>query len=164
MGIFDFMGKMAKGEPIFDENTSGQQSASSSVPQQAHLADTTRQDGRKVIPEVRVTRLVSRRNGSNMTTHVWLQNDAPFAVEMRNFRIMGRATPMNYRLEPTQGRQVQIFSGPVASHDNDDEAYIDYRIVQNGDYFQQHFHVEFDRQSDGTYLLEELHPEHVKDT
>lgn len=158
------MSKMAKGEPIFEENTSTQQVPDSSSPQQAGAADVTRQDGRKVIPEIRVTRLVSRRNGSNVITHVWLQNDAPFAVEVRSFHVMGRATAMNYRLESTQGKEVQIYSGPVASHDNEDEAYIDYRIVQNGDYFQQHFHVEFVRQSDGTYLLEELHPEHVKDT
>ncbi|KKW03687.1 MAG: hypothetical protein UY35_C0005G0135 [Candidatus Saccharibacteria bacterium GW2011_GWC2_48_9] len=158
------MGKMAKGEPIFDENNAHRQSTDTGASQQVPTVDAIRQNGHKVIPEIRVTRLVSRRNGSNMTTHVWLQNDAPFAVEVRSFRVMGQATSMNYRLEPAQGREVNIYSGPVASHDDEDDAYVDYRIVQNGDYFQQHFHVEFDRQSDGMYLLEELHPEHVKDT
>ena len=162
------MSKMAKGEPIFDAqsppvttNSQTPQSHGETIPQ----ADPTRHDtGHKIHPEIKVSRLTTRRNGSSMQTYVWIQNDAPFAIELRSFRIMGRASSMGYQLAPSRGQEVLIYSGPIAKDESEHDAHAEYRIVQNGDYFQQEFHVEFDRQSDGTFLIEELHPEeHVRD-
>lgn len=79
--------------------------------------------------------------------------------------IMGQGLSMNYRLAAGQGREVKLYDGPVAQHDKQHQAHLDFKIVQNGDYFQQEFFVEFDPQADGMYLIEELHPEHhVRDT
>lgn len=166
MGLFDFMSKMVKGEPIFDaQPPSASRAAEPSGSGEVAQADPTRHDtGHKIHPEIKVTRLTTRRNGSTMQTYIWIQNDAPFAIELRSFRIMGRTLSMGYQLAPGRGQEVQIYSGPIAKDEGENDAHADYRIVQNGDYFQQEFHVEFDRQSDGTFLIEELHPdEHVRD-
>ncbi len=165
MGLFDSLEKMFKGEPLHG-TSSPDAIRSSAAPDEAAAADPTRHtSGHKVIPQVRVTRLHTRRNGATMTTHVWLQNDAPFAIELRGFRIMGRTTAMNDLLQPGQGREIRIYRGAIARHDKETAAHVDYRIAQNGDYFQQQFFVEFDRQADGMFLIEELHPEsHVRDT
>lgn len=78
---------------------------------------------------------------------------------------MGQSMSTQYQLNPGQGREVQIYSGHVATSEHDADAYVDIMIAQNGDYFQQQFHVEFDRQGDGRYLIEEFHPEeHARDT
>lgn len=164
--MFDFMTKMIKGEPIFDAQSpiasrAAGSPSSGTVPQ----TDPPRHDtGHKIHPEIKVTRLTTRRNGSTMQTYAWIQNDAPFAIELRSFRIMGRTSSMGYQLALGHGQEVQIYNGPIAKDESENDAYVEYRVVQNGDYFQQEFHVEFDRQSDGAFLIEELHPEeHVRD-
>ena len=168
MGLFNFMSKMAKGEPIFDAQSSTPsatsqtaESGSGTLPQ----VDPTRHDtGHKIHPEIKASRLTTRRSGNTMQTYVWIQNDAPFAIELRSFHIMGHTSSMGYQLAPGRGQQVRIYSGPIAKDESHRDASAEYRIVQNGDYFQQEFHVEFDRQSDGSFLIEELHPEeHIRD-
>lgn len=155
---------------MFDEQDGSGQKNNSPQPPQAQ-ADSTEHDptrtntGLKIVPELKVSRLSTRRNGNTMMTSIWIENEAPFEVELRKFTIMGRSVAMGRRLQPHGGHEEMIYSGAIATDDKHTHASVDYRIVQNGDYFQQEFFVEFDRQADGTYLIEELHQEHhVRDT
>lgn len=165
MGFFDTLGKIIHGQPLHEpvSTTSASNETVAGVGQQAGNSTRT-STGQKVTPEVRVSRISTRRNGDTMVSHGWVQNNSPLAVELRSLAAMGRTSPMNYHLDSGKGRQVQLYSGPVAQHERDhDDAHIDFRIVQNGDYFRQEFHVEFDRQSDGKFLIEEFHAEDVRD-
>lgn len=160
------MSKMIKGEPVFDA-TPQQDAVTTETPATAaRTDDPTRHDnGHKVHPEVRVTRVKTSRNGDKMTTYAWVQNESPYAVVLKKFYVMGQGETMNYQLQSGRGREVCVYNGVIAHHDGEHDAHLDLHIEQNGDYFQQEFHVEFDRQSDGTYLIEEFHPEeHVRDT
>lgn len=159
MGLFDFVSKMIKGEPVFDARPPATEASQQSVD------DTRTETGHKVTPEVRVTRVKSTRNGDKKLTYAWFQNHSTYSVVLKKFYVMGRSVSMQVRLGPGEGREVQVYSGGVADNEHDAHAYVDIMIEQNGDYFQQEFHVEFDRQADGTYLIEEFHPEsHVRDT
>lgn len=170
MGLFDALGKMINGDPMFDEGSSSThpQSLPSGHSDSAASGqhDPTRTDsGIKIFPELKVSRLSTRRNGNTMMSSMWIENEAPFEIELRKFTIMGQHVAMGRRLQPHGGHEEVIYNGPIATDDKHTHASVDYRIVQNGDYFQQEFFVEFDRQADGTYLIEELHPEHhVRDT
>ena len=164
MGFFDAMSKMIKGEPIFDAN---QAPTSAEAPSgNTGVTDLTRHDtGQKVIPEVRVMRVKTSRNGDSMTSYAWVQNESPYAIVLKKMYVMGQGESMSYQLRPGQGREVRVYDGQIASHDGERNAHLDFHIEQNGDYFQQEFNVEFDRQADGKYLIEEFHPEaHVRDT
>lgn len=165
MGFFDALGKMINGEPVFDANRPSSQTGVTPATLQT-AGDPTRHDtGHKVMPEVRVTRVKTSRNGSKMTSYAWVQNESPYAVVLKKFYVMGQGEPMNYQLQSKQGREVRVYNGEIAHGDREREAHLDFHIADNGDYFQQEFDVEFDRQSDGTYLIEEFHPEeHVRDT
>lgn len=170
MGFLDVLGRMINGDPMFDEQSSSTRPQGSQTEDPTLVRpdqhDPTRTDsGIKIFPELKVSRVNTHRNGTAMTTSVWIENEAPFEVELRKFTIMGRSVAMGRRLQPHSGHEEIIYSGAIATDDKHTHASIDYRIVQNGDYFQQEFFVEFDRQADGTYLIEELHPEHhVRDT
>lgn len=165
MGFFDVVGKMIKGEPVFDAQHE-QSTRPASVPQGANqqAADNTRTaSGQKVEPEVRVTKLKTTRNGDKMVSYGWVQNNSPFAVEVTKLYIMGRGLAAGTQLGAGQGHDMKLYDGPVASSDRESHAYLDCKIVQNGDYFRQEFFVEYDRQSDGKFLAEELHVEEVRD-
>ena len=160
------MSKMIKGEPIFDANQTASSAPTETPNGNMGAADPTRHyTGQKVIPEVRVMRVKTSRNGDSMTSYAWVQNESPYAIVLKKMYVMGQGESMSYQLRPGQGREVQVYDGQIASHDGERNAHLDFHIEQNGDYFQQEFNVEFDRQADGKYLIEEFHPEaHVRDT
>ena len=162
--MFDFMSKMIKGEPVFDATSSDEKSTS----QQSHTSDPTRtESGHKVHPEVRITNLKTSRNGDRMEVYAYIRNESPFEIEVRRVRLMNQTSPLRVVISAggTSRNQVKIYSGKIPYDDNENDAHLDFCITSNGDYFQQEFDVEFDRQSDGAYLIEELHAEdHVRDT
>lgn len=162
--MFDFVSKMIKGEPVFVAASSDEKSTF----QQARADDPTRtESGHKVHPEVRITNLKTSRNGDRMETYAYLRNESPFEIEARSIRLMNQTSPLRVVIPAgrTSRNQVKIYSGKIAYDDNENDAHLDFFIKSNGDYFQQEFDVEFDRQSDGAYLIEELHAEdHVRDT
>lgn len=164
MGFFDTFGKMINGQPLHGE-TSQPQTSTPASSKESNSHDPTRTSaGHKVHPEVRVTRIKSSRSGDRMQSYGWIQNNATFDIEVTKVHVMGRGMAMGLRLGPGQGREMKLYDGHVGTHDHD-HAYVDFKISSNGDYFQQAFDVELDRQSDGAYLLEEFHPEgHVRDT
>lgn len=158
------MSKMIKGEPVFEPESPRELTQS----QSPHIDDPTRHDnGHKVHPEVTITNLKTSRNGDRMETYAYIRNSSPYEIEARSVSLMGQRNPL--RVVVAAGgmskSQVKLYSGPIARDDNNSDAHLDLLITSNGDYFQQEFDVEFDRQSDGTYLIEELHADnHVRDT
>lgn len=158
---------MVKGEPIYTV-TSNRQNDNSSQDSARRTIDPTRHEsGHKIHPQVRITNLKTSRNGARMETYAFIRNDSPYEIEARGIRLMGQNTPLRVSV-PSSGTsrsQVKIYSGNIAHNDAENDAHLDFLITSNGDYFQQKFDVEFDRQSDNTYLIEELHAEdYVRDT
>lgn len=165
MGFFNALGKIIKGEPVFSaQNEVNTQPVDGILEVGKKQQDVTRTDsGHKVEPSVRVARVKTSRNGSKMVSYAWVQNNSLFAVEVTKFYVGGQSINLNCLLGANQGRQVKIYDGTVKDNNKDSDAYLDCKIAQNGDYFRQNFYVEYHRESDGGYLVEELHPVEVKD-
>lgn len=165
MGLFDTLSKMITGEPVFDaQRDSSPKGAGDTQGMDAQSRDATRTEtGHKIEPSIRVSRVKTSRNGNKMVSYAWVQNNSAFAVEVTRFYVGGQSAGMNYLLSASQGKEVKIYDGAVKDNDKDHDAYLDCKITQNGDYFRQHFHVEYNRESDGGYVIEELHSEEVSD-
>lgn len=159
------MGKMIKGEPVFDASSNSKSDIGAEAASNSVGADPTRtSNGHKVVPQIRIGKVQAARNGGKMQAHAWIQNDSQLELEITHITTMGQKYTINQRLSTRQGRQIKVYDGPIGIKEHE-EAYVDYKIVQNGDYFQQEFMVELHRQGDGMYLLEEFHREdHTRDT
>ena len=159
------MGKMIKGEPVFDANSNSKADIGAGATSSNSGVDPTRtSSGHKVVPQIRISKVQAARNGGRMQAYAWIQNDSQLELEITHITTMGQKYTVNQRLSTGQGRQVKVYDGPIGSKEHE-EAYVDYKIIQNGDYFQQEFMVELHRQGDGMYLLEEFHrEEYTRDT
>ncbi|MNH50385.1 hypothetical protein D3C87_1355000 [compost metagenome] len=173
MGFFDSLGRMFKGEPIFvDESKKDGQNddnddpwrqddpaeESQEAPMKSLLVD---EKGRKIIPEIRLEHCKSHVNGSIMTVTAWATNTGDVEVELDKIEILGMRYEIDRFLNPGKSHEITIYKGPAPTNDAHHEAILHYRIVKNGDYFAAEFMVEYNRESSGIFIVEELHPESV---
>lgn len=173
MGFFDGLGRMFKGEPIFiDESKKDGQSNDNddpwrqddptpegqAVPAKSLLVDAK---GRKVIPTIRLDHCKSYVNGSTMTVTAWATNTGDVEVELDKIEMLGVRYELDRFLNPGKAHEVTIYKGPAPTDESYHEAILHYKIVKNGDYFAAEFMIEYNRESNGVYIVEELHPESV---
>ena len=155
MGFLSELGKAFMGKPLGPAGETSQ-SVSASTPAQGN--GVTDVSGRKIIPDVSVRNLRSQRSGDKMLVKAWVFNqslDQIIRIDMTH--VMGQKRTQNQEINPGSSRELTIYDGPVAKHDKDDDAHITYRLKVNGDVFMENYHVEFNRESDGTFTVEELH-------
>jgi hypothetical protein len=69
-------------------------------------------------------------------------------------------TEIDRRLSPGQAHEVILYKGQIPKTDHAHQANIFYKSIRENEYFRVDFMVEYTRQSDGTYIVEDLHPEH----
>jgi hypothetical protein len=155
MGFWSFMNKMVTGKPVF-ENLPRR-------PEPEKVGDSSPfidAKGRKIVPRITIERCKSHLNGSRMDVTARLTNASGFEVELDKIMILGTRAEIGRRLQPHEGHEVTLYRGlqPVSDHAR--KAILYYRIVQNGDNFSADFMVEFNRESDGKFTVEELHPEY----
>jgi hypothetical protein len=174
MGFFDSLGRMFKGEPIFvdESKKDGQQDDDNDDPWRQDDPATEGQEapaksllvdekGRKVIPEIRLEHCKSHVDGSTMTVTVWATNTGEVEVELDKIEILGMRYELDRFLNPGKAHEIMIYKGPTPMNDSHHEAVLHYKIVKNGDYFAAEFMIEYNRESNGVYIVEELHPESV---
>ncbi|MNQ06400.1 hypothetical protein D3C85_191520 [compost metagenome] len=174
MGFFEGLGKMFQGKPLFEDHSDHKsqvdpgddpwrkdaESAAkeSTTPEASLLVD---EKGRKIIPEIRLERCKSYVNGNEMMVTAWATNAGNVEVELDKIEILGMRYELDRFLSPGKGHEVTLYKGPVTMDDSHDEATLHYKIVENGDYFAAEFMIEYNRESNGVYVVEELHPESV---
>ncbi|MCY1376973.1 hypothetical protein D9M69_645100 [compost metagenome] len=117
--------------------------------------------GRKIIPEIRLERCKSYVDGSTMTVTVWATNVGQVEVELNKIEILGMSYGLDRFLNPGKAHEIMIYRGPAPTNDSYHEAVLHYKIVENGDYFAAEFMIEYNLESNGAYIVEELHPESV---
>ena len=178
MGMWDFIRKMAAGKPVFEEPPAqtrdedlqpgwNEEDAAPGWKPEGNQPPAMRRSsvrsnfvderGRKIIPKLSVTHCKSHLNGNQLDTTVWFTNDSLMEVELEKFMILSFTTRVGRRLQPGEGHEVRVYHGNVPMDDHDQKAQLFYKIVENGDGFRADYWVEFDRQSNGMYLIEELH-------
>ena len=90
-----------------------------------------------------------------------MTNESPFEVEVQAMTMLDTKTVIGRRLSPQDGHEVMLYRGNVPINDHAHKAQLYYKIVQNGDSFCADFMIEFNRESNGTFTVEQLHPDHI---
>jgi hypothetical protein len=169
MGLWSFISKMAQGKPVFEEPVHEPKA------DQAGWAEETTQPaqsavdpspfvdekGRKIIPQITIERCKSHINGNHMDVTAWLTNTSEFEVELDKMEMIDAKTELDRRLRPHEGHEVTLYRGALRTNDQAHKAKLYYKIVQNGDYFCADFMIEYNRESNGMFTVEEFHPDNI---
>jgi hypothetical protein len=159
MGFLDGLGRFIRGEDVFPSEEGQQPQASlpaqDTKPQQSPLVD---ERGYKVIPPVAIERLSARRNGDRVYASAYIANRSDRPVRIESFTIQGQKQVFNRDIDPNNGFQTKLYDGPVALSEHG-EAELIFRIKENDDRFKNVYEVEFHREADGKFIIEELHEE-----
>ena len=95
-----------------------------------------------------------------MLVKAWVFNQSPDKIiRIDTTNVIGQKRTQNQEINHGSSRELTLYDGPVANDDNDDDAHITYRLKLNGDVFMENYRVEFHRESDGAFVVEELHDE-----
>lgn len=168
MGFFGVMGRLLQGKPAFVDPKFEQAGktgteAQAFNPMAAHRSPEDQvvdSQGRKIIPELKIEHLKSHRNGNQMMTVGWVTNTSTHRVRVDDIHILKQKVVLHRELGPGEAHEIQFYHGPVAVNDYEHKAQIAYRLLENGDCFRADYNVEYNRDQDGMYTIEELHPEH----
>lgn len=159
MGFLDGLGRFLRNEPVFPSEEPPQQGVPSTPledtgPKQSPLVDSR---GYKVIPEITLDRIKARRTGDTVMVTAWAQNRSDRPVRIDYFKVQGQKQVFQRELGPGDGHEVKIYDGPVALNEHDSHGALKFRIKENQDEFENEYRVEFNREADGKFVIEELH-------
>lgn len=166
MGLWNFMTKMVQGKPVFEappRTQEDQQVGSEGQPAggMVNPSPFVDQGGKKILPHIRIEHCKSHLNGDHMEVTAWLTNESEFEVELDRITLLDARTVIGRRLRPHEGHEATLYRGPQPTSDHNHKASLTYKIVQNGDYFSADFMVEYNRESNGAFTVEEFHSEHI---
>lgn len=154
-GFFESLGRMAKGEPIFQSDDNDGQ-PSSSKPQEEAIREThsDRTDG-KTVPTVVITKVECDIDGAHMTICAEVTNHSSEAVYVDKAIIMGTHRDLDRNMRAGEEHEFFIFDGlrPIDTHQT--QAELHFRN-QAGDYFASIHYVEFKQLQDGMLAVDEL--------
>lgn len=166
MGVWNFMKKMATGKPVFEDEPP--QPGFEHAGWVDHITGPTTNSspfvderGSKIIPQITIERCRSHVNGDRLDVTAWLTNTSPFEVEIDKMAILDMRTVIGRRLKPQEGHEVTLYHGVMPSSDHMQKAQLYYKIVQNGDNFCADYRVEYNRESNGMFTVEQFHPDHI---
>lgn len=158
MGILNGLSRFFVGKPVFDNDTGD--SNSEGEQKKAHLGYKN-EHGQKIIPEVAFKNFKTHRNGNKVTTWAWATNVSQFELELEKLELLGKHYHIDRRLRPNEGHEVKIYDGPVITHEHDTRAKLYFTIHENDDLFLADYYIEFNRESDGSFILEDFHRDHT---
>lgn len=164
MGLWDFVKKMATGKPACEATPDQHEATHAGWVEHVTTPETgaspyVDEKGNKVIPVIAIEHCKSHVDGQNLHVTAWLTNRSSFEVELDKIVMLDTKTELDRRLNPQQGHEVVLYRGVAPTHDHAHKAQLYYKIVENGDNFCADFSIEYNLESDGRFMVEELHPE-----
>ena len=157
MGFLDGLGRFLRNEPVFPNEGAPQPTVppvQDTQPKQSPLVD---EHGYKVIPRITLDRVKARRSGETMTVTAWVENHSDKRVRVDDVTVLGQKQVFQRELRPNEGHELLIYKGGVAPDEYESHAELKFRIQENDDGFKYVYHVEFNRESDGKFTIEEFH-------
>ena len=163
MGFWNGVNKLIQGKPVFEDQPTVRDKivGIDDQPQE----ETTRSNnpfldetGKKIIPEVEIGQVASHIQGDTITVTAWIKNISVFAIELDKITMLSRKTELDRPLSPQQAHEVTLYKGSVLKTDGDHKVVLQYKIVENGDYFSVEYVCEFKYESNGTYTVKALRP------
>lgn len=178
MSGWDFIRKMAQGKPVFEpsdvhnepkpetEQPSGEvptqriEVAPAPAPAAAPPVTTPLVDdqGHKMIPQLVMTHCRSHVNDGRLEVTAWITNASTVAVRITEIVLLDQKTHIDRDLEPGQAHEAVLYRGPAPQDDTSHKAELYYKIKRNGDNFCADYMIEYYREANGAWLIEELHP------
>jgi hypothetical protein len=158
MGFFDGLGRMMAGKPVFEDTSSHKPPEQPIEPEPVKKSGLRDEKGYKIFPEFSIKNLKSRRSGDQITVTAWITNTCEQRIRIDTVHLLTKRQ-ISQELNPNQSRELLLYQGPIPSNDHEHEAQIIYRLQENGDVFQDDYIIEYNRESDGKYTVEELHEE-----
>lgn len=174
-GFFDFLDRMVRGEPVFDDQQeqgkqptpasdeaklAGQQSAPTPA---EPTGPVIRKGDESSFPVVRIKKLTPRINGDKMQVYGWIENEWPEEIMLDKIRWLGTTREIDSFLKGRESREFLLYDGPLRERE-DREALLDYKTQRDGDYFQAVHDVTFTYlQNEKRYSVNEARLEHIRD-
>ena len=141
--LFDFVKRMAKGEPVFQQSD-----ADSTV-----ISDQP--DVSQSVPEAVIVREDCYLDGNTMTCEADIQNLSDQTLFVDEVIIFGRKTELQRQLRPGERREFRIYDGPAISGNYINDCYVLYRD-ETGDYFRSNHDVDCEEQADGHQFVKRI--------
>lgn len=163
--FFEGFRRLLTGQPVFrqGEDVDGveykeerQPEAKVDPDQQPPVAEAVEQQGPKLIPEVTIQRVECRNNGANMEVDVYIKNTSTTNVMLDKIMLFGDSRALNYMLNPGEEREFPVYNGPRLNNRNYTNCELQYRDEATGDYFSSVHNVEFEQESDNTYVVRRI--------
>ncbi|HMI09044.1 MAG TPA: hypothetical protein VK497_01430 [Candidatus Saccharimonadales bacterium] len=157
MGFLDGLGRFMEGKDPFEgapQPDAPQIPTSDARSEEPPLVD---EHGNKIVPRITLDNVKAHRDGGTMTVMAWVTNHSERPVRIDYFSVLGQKQTYQYDIAPSRPSQLTIYKGAVASNEHDSHAEFAFRIKRNDDGFKNVYHVEFNRESDGKFTIEELH-------
>ena len=172
MRFWQGMMKMIQGKPVFEAPAGTKQDPPVVDTPPTRLAlDTSVETSPAVPPRTAVKKphtpptfdlkhCKSDMNGNTIMVTVWVTNTSPVDIEIDQCVILNQTTQIDRRLSPNKAHEVTLYRGERPTTDYAHKAQIYYKSIRENEYYRADFSVEFNHESDGTYTVEDLHPEH----
>jgi hypothetical protein len=166
-GLFDFLGRIVNGQPVFDDEEQSKPSAHGADKEDNALTSPARapeavslirKHDDSSFPVVYVKRVTTHENGNKMQIYGWIQNDWPEEIMLDKIRFLNTTRELDSFLNGHGSREFLLYDGPLLQHEYH-EAQLDYKTQREGDYFQAvhnvtfHFHPETKTYSVGELRL-----------
>lgn len=149
MGLLDFLGKIAKGEPVFRV----QPDVSSDDASPTKISPTG-----KVIPVVIVQRVESQLDSSGRNIDCWVQfhNEGIVPVFLDKISLFGTTRELDRIIQAGEMYECEVYRGLAPANDNYKTAELYYRDNTTGDYFAARYMLHYDLEANGIYRLDEM--------
>lgn len=170
MGFWDGLRKMVQGKPVFedpnaprtDETVAARDQFDSAVatPTSPPPTEVLAPQQTKVVPTFDLRHCETHVEGDIITVTIWATNTSKVDIEIDKCVILDRKTEIDRRLSPGQAHEITLYKGPIPKTDHAHKANIFYKAIRENEYYRVDFSVEYNHEPNGTYTVEELHPEH----
>lgn len=171
MGFFDGLRRMMQGKPVFVDPANPMQ-----APITADQAVTTKQTAplapppvrepqmppkqEKVIPTFDLRHCRTSVNGDMAQVTIWATNTSTVDIEIDKCVMIDTTTEIDRQLSPGRSHEIVIYRGRTPQTDHAHKANIFYKAIRENEYYRVDFSVEYNRESNGMFTVEDLHPEH----
>jgi hypothetical protein len=170
MGIFGTLGKILQGKPVFEptNNMQGEHAQAQNQPGGSPFGAGQPQGvaqapaGPKQMPHVEFERIVCHSNGTHMDCDAFIQNNSHDDVDLDRLSIMGGTYDLGRVLRPGEEHEFRIYSGNRPNNTSYTRAELTAKD-HTGDYFQLIYYVQFKAMGDGTYVIDRVQSQQVRD-
>jgi hypothetical protein len=153
MGFFGALGKIFKGEPVFEVPRNPQHPGQqSNEPHQPKTQSERAPQGPKVIPQVMIERWQCEPHGQGLHGELRIRNYSQKHITLQRIELMGLRDELGNTIDPGEHYEF-LFNLPSRMRDmNLHECKLYFR-GEAGDYFMALHQIDYEKLPDGTYTV-----------